>query len=244
MDMLPCQQLRIEHGDVANASLYAIYRTIKYDVFVTEQHWTALDPGDGSGLAAIDQFDAASHYWIARLTEDTPIGILRGSCLRNGFPHGELFARHAQSPAWNASFASLATLNALAVLAAFRNQRFSLAGRGGSGTAATLLMLTAMQALEQGGMLGVVASVGNPVSLRLCRALGFLVIDPPQRLSHAPVDALLNVGLVFGSARHEAAERRAGMSVARGEMVAAARALDHYFARIDHPAEGHGDAIA
>ena len=109
-------------------------------------------------------------------------------------------------------WAQLCTLNALAVLPSYRRKMCEAAGLGWKGSVAKLLMLFAIEQMELRGLKAALATAGGVASTRLCRSLGFHVIDAPTRAAHLhPGIIVTNIGMVFGSPAHQQAQQDCGM---------------------------------
>ena len=94
-----------------------------------------------------------------------------------------------------------------------------------------LLMLAVMHQMEIQGLKAALATAGGIVSTRLCRSLGFCVIDAPTQCTHLhPAMVITNVGIVFGSPAHLRAQQDCGMRPqAVGPLAEDAARLLRYF---------------
>jgi len=128
----------------------------------------------------------------------------------DGFPHRDLLEHHFRLPEVASIFDYFCTLNALAVIPAYRRKKYQVAGSQWSGSVAKLLMLAIISSLEQEGLRAAIATAGGLASARLCTNIGFFVIDRP---STTPLhyELMTNIGLVFGSEGHVEAQRKCGM---------------------------------
>ena len=108
----------------------------------------------------------------------------------------------------------LGTLNAVAVLPAYRGKKFQAIDLGWTGSAAKLLMLFAIHQMEKQGLRAALATTGNVASTQLFRHLGFRIIDCPRPIPHLHPDIVAtNVGIVFGSPQHLHAQRKCAIPV-------------------------------
>jgi hypothetical protein len=214
-----------------NRSLYEQYLALKYQVFVVEQRWRELADPSGKPIARKEPFDAAGHLYLASTPEDDPVGTVRGIALTRGFPHRELLEHHLRSAEVQGMWAYLCTLNALAVVPSHRRNDCEAVGLGWKGSLGKLLMLAVMHQMELQGMKAALATTGGIVSTRLCRSLGFFVIDAPTRSTHLhPEIVMTNVGIVFGSPAHLRAQQDCGMRPKRVRPLSedAARLLRYF----------------
>ena len=191
--------------------LYQAYRELKYEVFVAEQGWHSLADESVACVAREDEFDAHGRFWMASTGETAPVGIVRGSLLKEGFPHRELFEHHLRQPHVAVMFASLCTINGLAVRTSYRRSIYRAQEWGWTGTIGKLLLLAIMRDLEGEGMEAAVATAGGLISARLCESLGFIAIDLPQRTGLHPELFMINIGLVFGLPLHVRAQEECGI---------------------------------
>jgi hypothetical protein len=205
--MEPLIQLRC-FSSSENRTLYNQYLALKYQIFVVEQGWIALADPSGKPIASGEPFDEAGHLWLASTPEGDPVGIVRGIALARGFPHRELLEHHLRRAEVQEMWDSLCTLNALAVLPSHRRHVYEAVGLGWRGSVGKLLMLAVMHQMELQGLKAVLATAGSIVSARLCRSLGFYVIDAPTQCTHLyPELVITNVGIVFGSPAHLRAQQ-------------------------------------
>jgi hypothetical protein len=191
--------------------LYRAYRELKYEVFVEEQGWHSLADDSALMVAREDEFDARGRFWMASTEGMIPVGIVRGTLLKEGFPRRELLEHHLRQPEVAEIVASLCTINGLAVRRSYRRDRYRVQGRGWTGTISRLLMLAVIHDLEMEGMEAAIATAGGLISALLCESLGFIAIDMPQRTRLHPELIMINIGLVFGSFQHVRAQEECGM---------------------------------
>ena len=197
------------------ADLYEAYRIIKYHVFVVEEGWEALRDNSGKEIAREDSFDEQSIFLVAGTEENCQIGVVRGTALKRGFPHGELLAHHLPHTAFKRSLDQLCELNALAILSRYRAKQYQVTEESGKGALWKLLVLSITRHFGQEGLIGAVATANGLASARLFCQLGFYVIDPPVQTGlHTKL--MTNIGLVFGSPRHVRAQRKCGMEYETG----------------------------
>lgn len=175
---------------------YDDYLRVRYKVFVEEGKWP-LDVDADRERCAEDPADHCSSFVLARLADPnaTPVGIVRSTVTSLAFPHRELFANHlSRLPMSRLRADSIATVNSLAVLGAFRRRSAIVAGYGQPLTAARALVLEMVDWLRSKGVLLVVASAVPIASARLFGSVGFVVLDPFQE--YGPGRPILNMGLV------------------------------------------------
>lgn len=144
--------------------LYEQYLRLKYEVFVAEQGWSALADPLGRRRAAEDPFDENGHICLASMLDDEPIGVVRSIALAKGFPHRDLLEHHLGCAEVQAMWSRLGTLNAVAVLPAYRGKKFQAIDLGWTGSAAKLLMLFAIHQMEKQGLRAALATTGNVAS--------------------------------------------------------------------------------
>ncbi len=191
--------------------LYHAYRELKYEVFVAEQGWHSLADRSAPRVASEDEFDVCGRFWMASTQEMVPVGIVRGSLLKEGFPRRELLEHHLHQPEVAAMLTSLCTINALAVRASYRRSHHRVKQWGWTGPIGKLLLLAIIRDLEAEGMEAAIATAGGPISARLCESLGFTAIDLPQKTQLHPELVMVNIGMVFGSPQHLRAQEECGM---------------------------------
>ncbi len=214
-----------------NLKLYEQYLELKYVVFVAEQGWTTLADPSNRRRVQEESFDENGRLFLASTEAGEPIGVLRSIALTAGFPHRELLEHHLERPETRAMWARLGTLNALAVLAPYRRRPCQAVDLGWTGSVAKLLMLYAMREMERQGLGAALATTGGQASTRLCRSLGFQIINGVKPVPHLhPGIEATNVGVVFGSAAHVQAQQACGIPVEPAPRLdPAARALLKYF---------------
>lgn len=232
-------RIALQSSRQGNAHFYHAYRQIKYQVFVIEQGWHTLADPNGRPVAIEDPFDDRGRFQLALSDEGRPIGIVRGVPLREGFPHRHLFAHHLPMDAFASALPMLCSINALAVLPAYRRQRYRVSGTDWEGSVGNLLVLGLLQSLAGEGIKGAVATAGSMASLRFFTRLGFKAIDPPAVTSLHPVP-MTNIGMLCGSPAHR--RTQATCRFDRGTRIASSatmRALGRYFTeRQRHIPEG------
>lgn len=202
--------IRLFRFSKSDQRLYHAYLQLKYEVFVAEQGWHQL-AGDSPAMAREDEFDIQGRFWLAATEEMVPLGIVRGTPLKEGFPRRELLEHHLQHPDVAGLFAALCTINGLAVRAEHRRNSCQVPERGWTGAIGKLLLLAMVRDLEVEGMQAAIATAGDRISVRLCESIGFLPIDQPQRTWLHPGLTMTNIGMVFGSPQHIRAQRECGM---------------------------------
>lgn len=193
--------------------LFEQYLELKYVVFVAEQGWTTLaDPSPSNRRRVQEEsFDENGQLFLASTEAGEPIGVLRSIALTAGFPHRELLEHHLERPETRAMWARLGTMNALAVLAPYRRREFQAVDLGWTGSVARLLMLYAMRDMQRRGLGAALATTGGLASTRLCRSLGFQIINAASPVPHLhPGIEATNVGVVFGSPGHLRAQQACG----------------------------------
>ncbi len=210
---LPPVELRL-FARSEDRPLYQQYLAIKFAVFVAEQGWTALADPSGKPIAREEPFDEEGQLCLANTPEGDPIGVVRGIALSRGFPHRELLEHHLERAEVQGMWEQLCTLNGLAILPTHRRKVYEAVGLGWKGSVAKLLMLFVIQQMELQGLKAALATAGGVTSTRLCRSLGFFVIDSPTRAPHLhPEMVMTNIGLVFGAPPHLQAQRACGVRV-------------------------------
>jgi hypothetical protein len=180
-------------------------------------------------MAREDEFDDRGRFWLATADNATPIGIVRGNRLSDGFPHRDLLEHHLLHPGVAPIAARLCTINGLAVRAPYRHTRFEARYLGWRGHLARLLMLALIRQLEEEGMEAAIATAGTAISARLCESIGFLAIDPPFKTSLHPDLKMINVGLVFGTPKHIKAQQECEMGPGKLGLTPEATGLSVYF---------------
>jgi hypothetical protein len=191
---------------------YREYRGIKHRVFAVEQGWPSSGDFCDPSIAQEDTYDPKGRFVLARDETGAPIGIVRGIPLKEGFPHSDLFAHHFRRPELYLVRDWLCTVNALAVLPAYRRRQCEVVDRGWRGGVGTLLVLLLCRLMEDEGLKGVVATAEGLVSALFFRDLGFVVIDRPIRTALHPTFSMTNIGMVFGSSAHRTCQARCGLS--------------------------------
>ncbi len=200
--MEPLIQLRV-FSLADEPSLYEQYLGLKYEVFVAEQGWTGLADPSGRRIVREEPYDEVGQLCLASTLDGEPIGVVRSIAVAKGFPHRELLEHHLHRAEVQVMWDQLGTMNALAVLPPYRGIKYRVVDLGWSGSAAKLLMLYAIHQMEHRGLRAALATTGSLASMRLCRHLGFWIIDRPKRVVHLhPAILAANVGIVFGSPPH------------------------------------------
>jgi N-acyl-L-homoserine lactone synthetase len=187
---------------------YDEYLRVRYKVFVEEEGWL-LDADPKGGRCAEDPADQCSRFVLARSASpgNATIGIVRSTVTSRAFPHRELFADHlSRAPLSRLSPDTIATVNSLAVVPAFRRRPVTVAGHREPVTTARALLIDMVNWLRSEGVLLIVASAVPIASARLFGGIGFAALDPFQKYEQGR--AVLNMGLVIkGSPHGEAADK-------------------------------------
>jgi len=194
----------------ADMEYYRAYREVKYQVFVAELGWSSLRDECDKAIARPDAFDEEGRFMLAMTEEGLPIGTVRAVHLKGAFPHRDLFERHCCHLEFNSLMDLVCTLNALAVLPEYRRRKFRVSDQGWIGSASHLLMLGMIRHMEQEGAKAAIVTTDGIVPTRLCRGLGFHIIDRPTVTKLRP-EPLMNMGMAFGSDLHLRAQKECGM---------------------------------
>jgi hypothetical protein len=187
------------------------YRKLKYEVFTRELGW-AVGGTPESPVAAPNEFDLDASYSFLCSEGNETFGTVRGTSLADAFPHAELFARHTRHKELAEAISSLCTLNALAVLPAFRRKRYHLLERGWVESAGRLLVFSQLEMQRAKRIGGAILTAAGTGAVRFFEGFGFRAIDPPQQthLHHLP---LTNMALCFHDERYRSAAREAGIDL-------------------------------
>lgn len=194
-------RITIQSSRCDNADVYHAYRQLKHTVFVIEQGWHDLADPQGRAVAIEDPFDGRGRYQLATNEAGEPVGVVRGVLLREGFPHQSLFAHHLKVDAFSRALPMLASINALAVLPAYRRQKYTFRGTNWKGSLGNLLLLSLLDTLASEGAMGAIATAGGEASLRFFSRFGFQMLD---RALITPLHCVpfTNIGLIFNSPTH------------------------------------------
>ena len=174
---------------------YEQWDDIRRHIFADELGWglPARPPGPES---LGDPFDAPATFLTAEVDGEA-IGIVRALRAADGFPHRDLLERHVTGAGLGDALPALGTINALAVVAGRRRQRFAHPSAGAPETAATLLLSRALTALSDQGVRVVLATVLSAISGRVFLRAGFRLLDRPFLRHEGDRFALANVGIVL-----------------------------------------------
>jgi GNAT superfamily N-acetyltransferase len=173
------------------------YRGIKHDVFVAEQGWQLPLEADAQ-IVAPDPSDPHSMFVIAH-ADGHAIGIARATMIRDAFPHAGLFAGQMERPELQAVRAAIATVNSVAVRAAFRGKAVQVHGRARTMTAGKALMVELTRRLHDAGAEVVLLTTSPGIAAVFFDHLGYYTIDPPF---HALDRNLINMGLCVHDTEH------------------------------------------
>jgi hypothetical protein len=209
---------------------YARFHHIRTSVFAGELGWQLSSP-EGPWL---DPFDRGSHLFIAEAADGAPVGIVRALVADTAFPHRERFARDLERTGLTGRDCVIGTLNALAVLPAHRGRLFRSASDTMVGTAAHLLLRSALKDLASSGVHVVFATVLGARSARSFLRVGFRLLDVPQGMPGQERFTVANVGVVLPLRLHRppdwVARTRVYLAM-RHRQVAAMGSVDELFAR-------------
>jgi hypothetical protein len=180
---------------VSARARYEQWDDIRRRIFADELGWRlpARPPGPAS---LSDPFDARATFLTAEVDREA-IGIVRALRAADGFPHRDLLERHVTGAGVGDALASLGTINALAVVAGRRHERFDHPSGGGPETAAAQLLSEALASLSGQGVRLVLATVLSAISARVFLRVGFRLLDRPFRRHDGDRFALANVGIVL-----------------------------------------------
>ena len=181
-----------------NNELFNEYRKIKYKVFVKELGWNSLADKSCKGMSTIDPFDEKGTFIVAKTFSGRSVGIVRGIPLNKGFPHKTLFTPHFTNPLVYNMYGRIYTINALAVLPAYRGKQFRVTQSDLKGSIGKLLVLQLNRYYLQQGFKAVIATAEGAAGIYFFLSLGFRIIDYPK-VTHLHSDPLSNVAAVFGS---------------------------------------------
>jgi hypothetical protein len=174
---------------------YEQWDGIRRRIFADELGWRL--PARPPGRASLsDPFDAPATFLTAEVDGEA-IGIVRALRAADGFPHRDLLELHVAGTGMGESLAALGTINALAVVAGRRHQRFGHPSASVPETAATLLLSQALAGLAGQGVRVVLATVLSAISARVFLRRGFRLLDRPFLRHEGDRFALANVGIVL-----------------------------------------------
>jgi hypothetical protein len=174
---------------------YEQWDDIRRRVFADELGWR-LPPRPPVPASLGDPFDAPATLLTAEVDREA-IGIVRALRAADGFPHRDLLERHVTEAGVGDALASLGTINALAVVAGRRHQRFEHPSTGAPGTAAAQLLSAALASMSGQGVRAVLATVISAISARVFLRVGFRLLDRPFLRHEGDRFALANVGIVL-----------------------------------------------
>lgn len=211
--------------DDTSAPEFGEYRKLKHEVFVLEQGWQLPLDADDQRVAP-DPFDPHSMFVIGRVGGQT-VGIARATMIDDGFPHAEFFTELMQRPELRGVRTAVATVNAVAVLPAFRGRPLRVEGGARSMTTAKALMVELARRLERGGAEVVLLTTSPGVAAVFFDHLGFYLIGPPFRSDGR---RLINMGLGVHDADHFRAigSPLADEAFAKGASEAERRCIDYF----------------
>jgi len=199
---------------------YARFHEIRTSVFAEELGWHLSEP---HGVWR-DPFDRGANLFIAETSDDAAVGILRAQVASVGFPHRELFAQDLVEMALIGRDAVIGTMNALAVRPFHRGRQYRSTTSAAAGTAAHLLLASALAHLESRGVRVVFATVLGAKSARSFLRVGFRFLSPPHGMPGQERFIVANVGAVLPAALAEPAEwvvrSRAQLAVRHRQVVA------------------------
>lgn len=180
---------------VSDPSRYSTFNRIRWAVFNDELGWKVRAASEETTRIQ-DPFDEHATFWMAETEDGIPVGIIRTLDVRHAFPHRELFEHHLQAARLDRMLSRVGTLNALAVLPAFRRMRFT--GPGGlSATASAHLLSAALEGMATDGVRIALATVLGIVSAHVFLGAGFRLLDSPKPAPGRPNFKLANVGAVL-----------------------------------------------
>ena len=182
--------ISVSFFDDTSAAEFRDYREIKHDVFVLEQGWQLPLDGDAQ-IVAPDAFDPHSMFVLAS-AGGKAIGIARATMICDAFPHAEFFTGLMARPELQTVRAAVATVNAVAVLPAFRGKAMQIHGRGRTMTAGKALMTELTKRLDHAGAEVSLLTTSPGVAAVFFDHLGYYLIDPPFQSGGR---ALINMGL-------------------------------------------------
>jgi len=174
---------------------YEEWDDIRRRIFAGELGWH-LPPRPPGPASLGDPFDAPATFLTAQ-ADGQAIGIVRALRAADGFPHRDLLDRHVTEAGVGDALASLGTINALAVVAGCRHQRFDRPAAGEPETAAAQLVCGAIASLSGQGVRVVLATVLSAMSARVFLRVGVRLLDRPFRRHDGDRFALANVGIVL-----------------------------------------------
>lgn len=170
---------------------YEMFHAIRLEVFCRSLGWTL--PSDSGRWH--DPFDRAARCALAERGGE-PIGILRALRASTAFPHRELFEAHIERCGLGEHLDKVGTLNALAVLPAYRRRVYANSCSDARGTAAHLLLRACIDDLASDGVCVVMATVMGLVSARSFLSVGFRLLDLPRSMPGHARFTVANVGLL------------------------------------------------
>jgi hypothetical protein len=174
---------------------YEQWDDIRRRIFADELGWRL--PARPAGPASLsDPFDAPATFLTAEVDREA-IGIVRALRAADGFPHRDLLERHVTGAGVGDALAALGTINALAVVAGRRHQRFDDPSAGVPETAAAQLLSAALASMSGQGVRVVLATVLSAISARVFLRVGFRLLDRPFLRHDGDRFALANVGIVL-----------------------------------------------
>jgi hypothetical protein len=188
---IACASLVLSRFAPAERERYARFCRVRLDVFSRELGWPLLEAADpSSGL--FDPYDAGADLWLADTQVGEPVGIVRARRVSAAFPHRELFEPHLAATGLDRDLALVGTINALAVLPAYR--RVPCAGPH-LATASEHLLRASLDGLRADGVRVVFATVLSGASAHAFARVGFRILDVPE----VPASGfrLANVGVVL-----------------------------------------------
>ena len=191
---IACASLALSRCAPAERERYAQFCRVRLDVFSRELGWPLLEAADpSSGL--FDPYDAGASLWLAETQATEPVGIVRARRVVAAFPHRELFETHLAAIGLDRNLAIVGTINALAVLPAYR--RVPCAAPHPA-TASEHLLRASLDGLRADGVRIVFATVLSGASARAFARVGFRILDVPE----VPASGfrLANVGVVLADA--------------------------------------------
>ncbi len=153
------------------------YRGLKHEVFVLEQGWPLPLDVDGRHVAP-DPFDPHSMFVIGRV-DGRAVGIARATMIDEAFPHADFFIELMQRPELEDARTAVATVNAVAVLPAFRGQPMRVNGSARSMTTAKALMVELTRRLAREGTEVVLLTTSPGLAAVFFDHLGFYLLGPP-----------------------------------------------------------------
>ena len=175
-----------------------------------ELGWADLADARNPGLIKVDAYDPISSFALLSTASGQPFAIVRATALNRGFPYRELFERHLAQPAFADHLDRLCSINALAVLPDYRRRVFRESAHGWQGSAGQLLLLGILQHMARAGLAGAILTTGYPAASRLCRRVGFEVIDRPVGSAQTR-EPLQNMALLFDAPAYLACQRACGV---------------------------------